>query len=191
MVSSTDLVLRVIALFDELAIPYMLVGSYSSNYYGRPRSTKDADFVVIISDDQMRKLQSGLGSEFHVDSQMSFETVTMTTRHLIVHTASAFKIELFLLTDDAHDQERFKRRRQVDFEGRLTWLPTAEDVIVQKLLWSKLSRRGKDIEDAQRVLSLQQGKLDMAYIRHWCGLRGTQEHLEKILLAISSDAGSD
>lgn len=44
--SSTDLVLRIIRLLDQLAIPYMLVGSYSSNYFGRPRSTRDADFVV-------------------------------------------------------------------------------------------------------------------------------------------------
>ena len=30
-------------------IPYLLVGSFSSNFYGIPRSTKDADFVIELS----------------------------------------------------------------------------------------------------------------------------------------------
>jgi hypothetical protein len=29
-------------------IPFMLVGSYSSSFYGIPRSTKDADIVVEL-----------------------------------------------------------------------------------------------------------------------------------------------
>ena len=45
--NSNDLVLHMISLFDRLGIPYMLVGSYSSNYYGRPRLTKDADFGLV------------------------------------------------------------------------------------------------------------------------------------------------
>ncbi len=188
--NSTDLVLRVIALFDQLSVPYMLVGSYSSNYYSRPRSTQDADFVVEISDDQVRKLRSNLGADFVLDSQMSFETVTMTTRYVISHPASAFKIELFFLTDDPHNQERFRRRQQVDFEGQAVWLPTAEDVIIQKLRWGKTGRRSKDIEDVRKVLALQSGKLNMLYIRQWCDRHGTRELLEQTLQSIPPIPGA-
>jgi hypothetical protein len=45
--------------------------------------------------------------------------------------------------------------------GRTTWLPTAEDVVVQKLRWG----RPKDLEDARDVLAVQGTEsLDMAYI---------------------------
>jgi hypothetical protein len=183
MVNSTDLVLKVIDEFERLCIPYMLVGSYSSNYYGRPRSTHDADFVVEISDEQISKLRTGLSPELQMDTQMSFETVTMHMRYVIVHPKSAFKIEVFLLADDVYHQERFRRRRQVEFEGRLAWLPTPEDVVVQKVYWGQTARRAKDIEDVQQVLSVQRGKLDLVYIRHWCDQQGTREFFEKLLEA--------
>jgi len=93
--NSTDLVLRLIDALDHAGVPYMLVGSYSSNYYGRPRSTKDADFVLQITNEQLARVASELGDEFHVDRQMSFETITFTSRYIINHPSSAFKIELF------------------------------------------------------------------------------------------------
>ena len=183
MVSSTDLVLKVIDAFERLEIPYMLVGSYSSNYYGRPRSTHDADFVIEVSDDQITKLRAGLSPDLLMDTQMSFETVTMHMRYVIVHPQSAFKIELFLLSDDEYHRERFRRRRQVEFEGRLAWLPTAEDVVVQKVFWGQKARRSKDIEDVQQVLSVQRDKLDLEYIGLWCDKQGTRAFFEKLLQA--------
>lgn len=186
MTSSTQLVLRVISLFEQLAIPYMLVGSFSSNFYGRPRSTKDADFVITISDVQLPKLRTALLPEFHMEAQMSFETVTMHTRHIITHPESAFKIELFLLSDDAFSQERFGRRTQVDFEGHPTWLPTAEDVVVQKTKWAKTGRRSKDIEDVLGILKVQAGRLDLAYIRRWCDEHGTRELFEELLKSVQA-----
>jgi hypothetical protein len=188
MTSSTQLVLRVIELLERLAIPYMLVGSYSSNFYGRPRSTKDADFVITISDDQLTRLRTSLLPDFHLDAQMSFETVTMHTRHIITHPESAFKVELFLLSDDAFSQERFRRRRRVDFEGHLTWLPTAEDVVVQKVKWGNTGRRSKDIEDVLAVLKVQGRQLDLAYIRRWCDEHGTRGLFEDLLKAAEGTA---
>ena len=85
----------------------------------------------------------------------------MTTRYVILHSATAFKIELFLLTGDPHDQSRFSRRQRVDFEGHPAWLPTAEDVIIQKLRWSRGGKRAKDITDAEEVIRLQKPNLDL------------------------------
>jgi hypothetical protein len=184
-VNSTDLVLRFIDLLDQFAIPYMLVGSYSSNYYGRPRSTKDADFVLTIRGDQLTQLQKALGHEFHVDQQLSFEAITMTTYYVITHPATAFKLDLFLLSDDAHGQEEFRRRRQVDFEGHSTWLPSPEDVIIQKLRWSQSPGRVQDLPDAAHVLRIQRPLgLDVAYIRHWCDQHGTRGLFEDLLADI-------
>jgi hypothetical protein len=180
-VSATDLVLRLIALFDRLAISYMLVGSYSSNFYGRPRSTNDADFVVVLPEEKLSALFVGLGPEFRIDPQMSFETITMTARHVIIHPATTFKIELFLLTGDPHDQSRFTRRQKVYFEGYWTYLPTPEDVIVQKLRWSRGGKRAKDITDAAEVIQVQKSQLDLAYIRHWTTQHNTGDLFEKLL----------
>jgi hypothetical protein len=174
--SSTDLVLRVVAILDQLSIPNILVGSYSSNYYGRPRMTQDADFVVAMAPNQFTDVRAALGPEFYVDPQMSFETKTMTTRYVVTHRASTFKIELFLLADDPFAQMRFQRRRVVDFEGQKVWLPTPEDVVIQKLRWS----RPKDLDDAAQVIAMQREKLDLAYIREWTDRHQTRQKFEEM-----------
>lgn len=184
--SSTDLVLRLIAVLNELRVPYMLVGSYSSNYYGRPRATQDADFVVEVSAEQMRDVAARLGPAFHVDPQMSFETVTMKSRYVIEHPATAFKIELFLLADDEYNRLRFTRRREVGFEGTRVFMPSPEDVVVTKLRWSKGGNRSKDVGDVANVLAMRRQELDLDYIRHWCDRQGTRELFEGLLGRVSA-----
>ncbi|HEX3152440.1 MAG TPA: hypothetical protein VHR66_30480 [Gemmataceae bacterium] len=51
----------------ELGIPIMIVGSLSSNYYGIPRSTNDADLVVQLQPGQLMELVKRLGPEFRLD----------------------------------------------------------------------------------------------------------------------------
>ena len=52
------------------------------------------------------------GPPFQLDPQMSFETVTATSRYVLHLADDLFSVELFLLSDDAHDLERFARRRR-------------------------------------------------------------------------------
>lgn len=92
------------------------------------------------------------------------------------HRRKPFKVELFLLSNDAHDQERFRRRLRLEVLGRKLWLPTAEDVIVTKLRW----KRTKDIDDVRNVMSVQRGRLDWPYIEKWCGEHGTLALLNEI-----------
>jgi hypothetical protein len=67
---------------------------------------------------------------------------------------------------------------------RHTWLPTPEDVVVQKLRWA----RPKDLEDAGSVISVQSlSALDMAYIEHWCAQHGTLERLHAVIASIPED----
>ena len=46
--TGNEATLAVIDALEACSIPYMLVGSYSSNVYGVERSTQDADFVVEL-----------------------------------------------------------------------------------------------------------------------------------------------
>jgi hypothetical protein len=179
--NSNDIVTAFLRTFDEVGIAYMLVGSYSSNLYGRPRSTKDADFVIQCDDAAFAQLRQKLGSVLRFDPQMSFETVTGTMRHIAEHPVLSFKVEMFHLSADAHDQMRFGRRKQWDFGGYPAWLPTAEDVVITKLRWSRHGQRQKDVDDVLDVLEVQGEALDFAYIRHWCDQHGTRELFEGLL----------
>jgi len=176
--TGTDSLLALTAVFDRNEIPYMVVGSYSSNFYGVPRSTKDADLVLHLSSSGWSRLPSLLPPEITMEEQMGFEMVTSTRKELLRMKGSLFQIELFHLSDDPHDQSRFSRKRYVEiFPGSSVWLPLPEDVIVQKLRWSKGAKRAKDFTDAVAVLEVQGKSLDWAYIEKWCGEHETLDVL--------------
>ena len=91
-----------------------------------------------------------------LEPQLTFETNTGTFRQLLRYKRKMFKVELFLLSQDPHDQSRFQRRRVVQLFERRLWLPSPEDVVITKLRWA----RGKDKDDARDVIAVQKGKLD-------------------------------
>jgi hypothetical protein len=170
----------VIDALNSLQIPYMLVGSLSSSFYGIPRATTDADFVVQLPSGGLSALIERLGPSFQLDRQMTFETVTATRRYVLYLADNPFSVELFLLSDDAHDLERFARRRQERILDREGFVPTMEDVIITKLRWSHAGRRLKDLDDARNVITVQGDRIDWDYVTAWCDRHGTRELLESV-----------
>jgi hypothetical protein len=115
---------------------------------------------------------------------MTFETATLTRRHILAVAGIPFTIELFHLSDDPHDQERFQRRRRIKTMGREVNMPTAEDVIVTKLRWALNARRSKDREDVRDVIAVQGQNIDWPYVHTWCDRHGTRALLEEIRSSI-------
>lgn len=182
-----DVVYAVVDSLESLGVPYMLVGSFSSNLYGLPRSTKDADFVVELGDLPVSRIQERLGAGFRLDPQMSLETVTNTYHFIVTHAATAFKVEFFLLGNDPHDRERFARRVRGSFPGRAAYVSSPEDVVVTKLRWSKGGNRAKDMDDVVNVIHAQRATLDWDYVRRWCGVHGTLDLLERARVEAEED----
>lgn len=178
--TTRQLVRRVIECLEELAVPYMLVGSFSSNAYGIARLTQDADFVVQLSGTSINQIAAKLAPDFQLDPQVSFETVTATTRYVLEAPAEAFKVELFLLSADPHDRARFGRRRRLEVLGAQTYLPSPEDVVITKLRWSRLGQRQKDLSDARNVIAVSGSALHWPYIEQWCDQHGTRKILEDL-----------
>lgn len=89
-------------------------------------------------------------------------------------------IELFLVSDDAHDRERFARRRLAKYEGHDVYVATAEDVVVTNLRWSRHGKRAKDVDDVRSVLAVRGDKLDWPYIHQWCDAHGTRALLDEV-----------
>ena len=161
-------------------IPYMVVGSFSSNYHGLPRSTKDADIVIEFDSSNWSEISLNLPEGLILDPQGGFEMITSTRKELVTVVGSVFEIEVFHLSQDPFDQERFSRREKVELtDQQNAWVATAEDVIIQKLRWAKAGLRSKDYDDVVNVLKRKSSTLDFAYIKHWCGIHQTLPLLEK------------
>ena len=182
--NAEDVVIAVSKALDRVGIPYMVVGAFVGIYYGIHRTTEDADFLLQVQNLDVAGFRDSLGAEFSIDPQSRLESITLGTYYVARHKDSDFCIDLFLLRGDPHDQLSFSRRKLISFDRGQAWIPSAEDFIITKLRWSKSGQRGKDIEDVRSVLAVQQGKLDLQYIRQWCGVHGTVELLEKTLQSI-------
>lgn len=176
----------VIDVLESFGASYMLVGSFASNFYGIPRTTQDADFVLQLEKYTVREVAARLPSQFRLDPQTSFEMVTGTTRFVLDVSTIPFQIELFLISDDPHDQERFARRRRVSLLGRQTFLPTAEDVVITKLRWSLYGARRKDQDDARNVIAVQGGHINWEYVHGWCDRHGTRKLLDDIRRSLTA-----
>ena len=184
--SEVEAVGAMIGALNAAGISFLLVGTMSSNAYGIPHSTKNADFVVKLGSFPISKLLELLPPGFRMESQIGIETITSARRYrLHFDGASApFRIDLFEISDDLHDQERMATRLETQFQAHKAFIPRAEDVVIAKLRWSKGGQRGIHVDDARDVLAVQMGRLDMAYIRGWCDRHGTRELLEETLKSI-------
>jgi hypothetical protein len=171
-----------ISACEEIGAPYMLTGALAYNYYAIPRSTKDVDIVVNVSDrERMSRIIRHLEPKIVFSPQVQFDTITWGRRHIgRPPEDTGLSVELFELFDDPFVDTQFKRRNRFFSPAldRQVWLPTAEDIVVQKVRWA----RPKDLDDARDVLAVQGPEtLDMDYITNWCSIHGTTERLELIL----------
>lgn len=166
-------------------VEYMVTGAFAFNMYGIPRATNDFDVVIGLAGEYpIRRIVARLQEVIAFDPQIQFDTLTWGRRRVGTSRKDPpFKVELFELFDDPFVMSQFSRRRPIDSDvlGNRTWLPTAEDVVVQKLRWG----RSKDLDDARDVLAVQGPEtLDMDYIRQWCAEHKTIERLQAALDAI-------
>lgn len=153
---------RVIGALEQAGI------AHTSNYYGIPRATQDADVVVqLTASVQRSRVADFLGPAFAIDSQASLETITGNLRHVVRLPATPFVVELFVLGDDPFQLERFRRRVP-------TRIPSLGDRVFR---WG----RPKDLEDARDVLAVQGDALDLPYIETWCGRHETLARLHTVL----------
>ncbi len=179
------LAVRVVEAAEAAGVAFMAVGAIAAGAYGVPRSTRDVDLLVAANvEGGINAVIAKLEPFAAFDAQVVFDTLTWGRRHVGQSRSSPpFKVELFEMFDDPFVQSEFARRQKIFIPmlGRAAWLPTPEDVVVQKLRWG----RSKDLDDARDVLAVQGPEtLDMAYIEKWCAQHGTIERLKASLAGI-------
>lgn len=181
MTYSSDAVLFVIDVLNDMGSPYIITDSLATTLYTSPRGSVAADFVVEMEPDELEALFRRLDVRFQQERQMTFETVTGKVQHKFRHRDTPFLVEIFeARMDDPHERARFDRRQSGQVEGRSAFVPTAEDVVVQKLRWAARIARPKDRDDAMKVMAHQWSRLDWAYVEKWADEHGTRALMEQL-----------
>lgn len=176
-----DVLFQVLDALEALDIPYMVVGSFASTYWGRPRTTHDADLVIEMPADKAADLARLLEPDFYAPAFAIEEAVRRQDQFNVIHLHHPFKVDLWIRRDTPYDRERFSRRQQGTMFGRTVWITSAEDIILSKLLWyRKAPALHRQLQDALEVYEIQEPDLDLEYLDRWAGLLGVADLLAEI-----------
>lgn len=181
MRSERDLLVDCLQRLNRLGIPYMLVGSMSSNYWGIPRSTHDLDFVVALQQADVDTFADAFEQGFFVQRQSIRSAFRPPYQFNAIDEQSALKVDFWLLKEDAFEHAAFARRQQVALFGTPAVIMTAEDVILHKLYWHQLSPSDRQLSDVAGIYAVQGGALDMPYLRHWAAQLDVGPELDRLL----------
>ena len=182
--------LAAVALLERLGLRYLIGGSLASSLHGVPRSTRDADLAVELTPDRVDDLVAAFRGSFYVDDEAARSAVARQASFNVIHLPTMFKVDLFVLGDDELARSELARceRHLVGEPPAEVFVASAEDVVIQKLLWYRLGREVSERQwlDVVGVLQVQGDRLDTAYLQRWAAQLGLDE-----LLAAAFAAATD
>ena len=80
---------------------------------------------------------------------------------------SGWKVDFILRKDRPFSREEFEARQTISFVGLDLSITRAEDMVVAKLEWAKLSDSERQLRDVAEILDVQGDVLDVEHIERW------------------------
>jgi hypothetical protein len=152
------LLLRAVALLDDLGIPYALGGSLASTFFGEPRSTTDVDLAVVVDVETGERLLARADAEFYVPTESARQAIREHDSFNLLSIEGGMKVDLFVLGDGLLDRRQIERRINIAVPGAGDglWVTSPEDQVLRKLDWfrqtgSTSDRQWRDVLGILRV----------------------------------------
>ena len=182
---------RVTDTFNTLGIDYFVGGSVASSLHGIFRATQDIDFISTVREEHIPRLVAALQDDFYVDGDMMLEVVREHSSFNVIHLPTMIKVDVFIAPPSSWREQEWSRRRLEDVgmadETTPIFVASAEDMILQKLLWYRMTGEQSDRQwgDVQGMLKVQGDALDFGYLHRWADEIGVADLLSRAL----DDAG--
>jgi hypothetical protein len=147
---------------------YMVTGSVASSAHSTPRSTLDLDIVIAPTRSELLALMEEFPSnQYYADKEQAFHALAVRSQFNLVDLATGWKVDFIIAEDTEYGRTAMKRHRLIEIAGKAMYVSSAEDVIIAKLRWAKLSGSERQLRDAASIVGAQAEKLDMNYIERW------------------------
>lgn len=180
-----DVVLSVIGRLESLGLEYMLVGSYASNVWGRPRSSHEAEIVLRITPGDDGRIYEAFRNDYVLEPEALRRDVERGSMFNLIPQSGLFKVDMIPVRKTPYAREEFERRRSARAFGRTLRVASPEDTILYKLVWYRNGGEvsGRQMEDARDVWAVPRGALDEPYLEKWAGDLGVRDLLDRIRVA--------
>jgi len=104
-------------VFDNLGIRYVVGGSVASSLYGIPRATQDVDLVAEVWASHVDAMVGALIGNFYIDAEMIRDAIKHRSSFNVVHLATMFKADVFVMRGDSWSREEMVRARVEEVDG--------------------------------------------------------------------------
>jgi hypothetical protein len=184
LIDQVSVLLKVIAALEKLGILYVIGGSYASSAHGIVRATMDIDILAAIRPEHASAFAAELEPEFYADEQAIRRATSMKRSFNVIHIETGFKADIFVAKSSSFDEKQLERRQLEiidDAQQRTAYVTTAEDIILAKLRWYRLTDETSEQQwrDVIGVMEVQGGRLDKGYLEYWAQELGVADLLEQ------------
>jgi len=180
-VTERELLVDCLRRLNRENLNYLLTGSMASNFWGIPRTTHDLDFVIQLPPSSVSKMVEAFSDDFVLDEAAVKAAYHPPHQFNAIDTRSPLKVDFWLLRPMPFEREMFARRIQKTLFGESAWIGTAEDVLLHKLYWNQITPSVRQLGDAAGIAAIQEGLLDLAYLRRWAQELDLRLILEDVL----------
>lgn len=185
--------LDVVALLDDLQLPYAIGGSVASSVFGEPRASADADLIVELPEARLSELLARLEGAYYVSEDAARDAVRRHASFNVIHLDSMYKVDLFVAGPSQMDQEQLRRRVKITLTtepNRAAFVTAAENLVLRKLDWYRQSGETSDRQwrDVLGILKVQVGSLDTGYLERNADTAGLRDLLDRALKEASLDS---
>jgi len=172
--------------FEITGIPYLIGGSMASTLHGEVRTTFDVDFAAHVGWQHVSALAAAFENRFFVDIGMIQDAVRESRSFNVIHRRTFVKVDVFVTPDSGFDRSqmhRAVRTRLSDTSEKEVRVASAEDIVLQKLLWYRMTEETSDRQwrDVLGVLKIRSRTLDRVYLDRWADQLGLAALLERAM----------
>jgi hypothetical protein len=180
-------ILEVVRVLDDLQVLYAIGGSLASSLHGIPRSTQDGDLVADLRAEHVQPFLAAVADTFYVSPERVLQAVQRRSSFNLVHLKTTIKVDIFVLNAEPLSLQEMARRQVLPVPGEpgtTLHVASAEDTILQKLLWYEKGNRVSDRQwnDILGVLKVQRAELDFNYLKEWASQAEVDDLLKRALV---------
>ena len=156
----------IIKTFEDLNVPYVIIGAYAAAVFGSTRVTYDIDIIVDLNEHHVEAIAERYPvPRYYADPDQMRDSIRLGIMFNIIDTERGQKVDLVPLTMNPNYKSALKNRQRQTFEdaeGNIfkAWCAPPEDIIFGKLMAWREGHSYKHQQDIVDMLRFIYSKVD-------------------------------